>query len=60
MKIEILGPAKDDIADGFMLYESLESGVGTYFLETIYAEIDKLENIAGVHPIYSPPYHQMF
>ena len=59
MNISILDPATDDLAEGFWFYESKEYGLGNYFLDTIYAEIDSLEISAGIHPIYDPPYHLM-
>lgn len=60
MKIQILDPAKDDLAEAFVFYETLEPGSGSYFLTTVFLEIDKLEYPAGSHPKYHPPYYQMF
>ena len=59
MNVIILDPAKDDLAEGFWFYESKEYGLGHYFLDTIYSEIDTLEKHAGIHPVYDPPYHLM-
>jgi hypothetical protein len=59
MNVHILDPAKDDLADGYRFYEIQSSGLGTYFLDTIFAEIDSLETYAGIHPMYDPPYFQM-
>jgi hypothetical protein len=59
MIVHILDPAKDDLAEGFWFYESRDQGLGHYFLDTIYAEIDKLESTAGIHPMYEPPFFQM-
>ena len=60
MKIHILDPAKDDLAEGYWFYESRDQGLGHYFLDIIYTEIDRLENTAGIHPMYELPYFQMF
>ena len=49
MKVHILDPAKDDLAEGFYFYESRESDLGHYFLDVVYAEIDRLATTAGVH-----------
>jgi hypothetical protein len=53
VKIEILNLAELDILDGFHFYESQESGLGSYFLENIYSDIDSdidsLALIAGIH-----------
>jgi hypothetical protein len=59
MNVHILDPAKDDLADGYRFYEIQSSGLGTYFLDTIFAGIDSLETYAGIHPMYDPPYFQM-
>ncbi len=59
MNVEILDPAKDDLAEGFWFYEAQRVGLGHYFLATIYSEIDTLATNAGIHPMYDPPYHLM-
>jgi hypothetical protein len=60
MNVNILDPAKDDLAEALWFYESQKRGLGNDFLDRIYVEIDKLANIAGIHPMYDPPYYQMF
>jgi hypothetical protein len=59
MIVHILDPAKDDLAEGFWFYESRDQGLGRYFLDTIYTEIDTLKTTAGIHPMYEPPFFQM-
>ena len=59
MNVHVLDPAKDDLAEGYWFYESREKGLGHYFLDTIYDEIDRLGSTAGIHPMYEPPYFQM-
>ena len=59
MNVIILDPAKDDLAEGFWFYESQNGGLGHYFLDTIYSEIDILEKNAGIDPMYDPPYYLM-
>ena len=49
MKIEILNLAELDILDGFHFYESQEAGLGSYFLDNIYSDIDSLALYAGIH-----------
>ena len=51
MQIRILPAAKADIVDGFQFYESLEPGLGTEFIESIFGDIDSLDNTGGIHPI---------
>ena len=50
MKVEILGPAEDDLVDGHRFYEMQDPGIGDYFLDTLFAEIDSLQLYAGTHP----------
>ena len=49
MKVIILDEAERDLCDGFMFYESQESGLGDYFLNTLFADIDSLRLYAGIH-----------
>ena len=49
MKIEILPSARDDLAEGFVFYEKQQSGLGTYFLDSLFADIDSLAIHAGIH-----------
>ena len=51
MRIEILDDAKDDLAEGFNFYESQSLGLGSYFLDSLFADIDSLLLYAGVHRV---------
>jgi plasmid stabilization system protein ParE len=51
MRIEVLDDAKDDLIDGFRFYEDQVSGLGAYFLDSIFADIDSLLLYAGAHRI---------
>lgn len=59
MNIEILGEARKDLIDGFRFYEEQEKGIGQYFLDTLYSDIESLLFHAGVHPRYAEQYHRM-
>lgn len=52
MKIKILPSASQDLIDGYRFYEKQSEGVGGYFLDTLYSDIDSLFITAGIHPIY--------
>lgn len=52
MKIELLADAEADLLRGFRFYESHEPGVGSYFLDSLFADIDSLYLYAGVHEKY--------
>jgi len=42
MTIEVLDDAKDDLIDGFHFYEKQLPGLGSYFLGSVFADIDSL------------------
>ncbi|MBS4098859.1 MAG: type II toxin-antitoxin system RelE/ParE family toxin [Sulfuricella sp.] len=42
--------AEQDLLNGFAFYESNQEGVGSYFLDSLYAEIDALALYGGIHP----------
>jgi len=49
MKIVILSSARDDLADGFAFYEEQQEGLGDYFEESLFSDIDSLRLYAGIH-----------
>ena len=49
MNIVILPSARDDLADGFQFYEHQQEGLGSYFLESLFSDIDSLRLYAGIH-----------
>lgn len=51
MRINILSVAEDDLKEGHRFYESQADGLGTYFLDTLYSDIDSLAYFAGMHRI---------
>lgn len=51
MTIEILDEAQDDLVAGFHFYEAQSPGLGSYFLDAVFADIDSLRLYAGVHLI---------
>ncbi len=52
MKIKILLSASRDLVDGYRFYEKQSEGVGGYFLDTLFSDIDSLVINAGIHPIF--------
>ena len=59
MKIKILKSAKKDLKDGYDFYERQQSGIGTYFLESLFADIESLKLFAGIHSIHFKNYHRL-
>jgi len=49
MKIINLPSAREDLADGFAFYEKQEQGLGSYFLESLFSDIDSLRLYGGIH-----------
>lgn len=52
MKLVILDRAEDDFLDGYSFYEKQEPGVGSYYLESLYSDIESLRLYAGIHIQY--------
>ena len=52
MKINILAEAQEDLIDGYWFYENQKEELGRYFISSLMADIDRLEILAGGHPIY--------
>ena len=59
MKIRILDAAQQDLVNGFRFYEVQENGLGSYFLDSLYADIDSLMFFGGVHMVVAGSYHRM-
>ena len=51
MRIEILDEAQEDLIQGFRFYEGWEVGLGSYFLDCLFSDIDSLLVFAGIHPV---------
>lgn len=53
MKIQILDLAKGDLIEGHRFYEEMDAGLGAYFLEHLYTDI---ETLATLDELHSQPY----
>lgn len=49
MKVQISESAINDLMAGFRFYEQQQTGIGQYFLDSLFADIDSLVLYAGVH-----------
>jgi hypothetical protein len=47
--LRILSLAEADLLDGFRFYERQSAGIGSYFLEALYSDIESLRLYAGIH-----------
>ena len=59
MKIGILPSASNDLVDGFNFYEKQSNGLGDYFLDTLFADIDSLIIYHSIHSVYFDNYHRL-
>lgn len=49
MKIKVLESAQLDLVNGFHFYDRQAEGLGNYFLDSIYSDIESLYLYAGIH-----------
>jgi len=59
MRISILDAARNDLIEGFHFYEEKESGLGDYFLSSLYADIEGLKIYFGIHPKAYKSFHRV-
>ena len=59
MKLKILASASQDLLDGYRFYEKQTEGLGTYFLDTLFSDIDSLAIYAGIHPVFFGKYNRV-
>ncbi len=58
MRIKILSSAVEDLHTGRLFYESQGAGLGAYFLDSLFSDIDSLKLYAGIHcKVYG--YHRL-
>jgi len=50
MKVQIRPSALEDLARGYRFYDMQELGVGAYFFDSVFSDIDSLALYAGIHP----------
>lgn len=58
MKVQVLRSAIEDLVAGRKFYDRQEAGVGDYFFDSLFAEIDSLALYGGVHSIHFG-YHRL-
>jgi plasmid stabilization system protein ParE len=50
MRIKILSSAVDDLHAGRLFYETQGEGLGDFFFDSLFSDIDALVLYAGIHP----------
>lgn len=51
MRVKILVAAERDLEEGYRFYERQSPGLGSYFLDSLYSDIDSLSYFEGIHPV---------
>jgi len=51
VRIKILDEAQEDLVEGFHFYENQETGLGSYFLDCLFSDIDSLLLFSGIHQV---------
>lgn len=58
MKLRILDTASQDLIEGHRFYERQQAGLGEYFLDSLFSDIDSLQLYAGIHTVYFGQYYR--
>lgn len=58
MRVQVLEEATADLADGFRFYELQAEGLGNYFLDSLWSDIQSLRLYGGIHAIHNG-YHRL-
>ena len=59
MKIKVLPSARQDLVDGYKFYEKQSSGLGSYFKDTLFSDIDSLSMYGGIHLVHYGKYYRL-
>ena len=51
MHVELRVEARDDLANAAAFYDSQRDGLGEYFIDSLFADLERLESEAGIHEI---------
>ncbi|MFA4917328.1 MAG: type II toxin-antitoxin system RelE/ParE family toxin [Syntrophales bacterium] len=49
MRIKLLSSALEDLSDGRLFYEKQGEGLGEYFFDSLFSDIDSLMLYSGIH-----------
>ncbi len=52
MRLRLLRAAIEDLAEGKSFYDLQQQGVGDYFFDSLFSDIEALELHAGIHPLH--------
>jgi hypothetical protein len=52
MRIEILDEVENDLVNGYAFYERQPQGLGQYFLDSLFSDLESLHIYAGIHAMH--------
>lgn len=52
MRVQILDEAEQDLLDGARFHESQIAGLGHYFLDSLFSDIDSLQIYGGIYSVH--------
>ena len=52
MQVQILDEAEQDLLEGAQFYENQIPGLGHYFLDSLFSDIDSLQIYGGIHSLH--------
>ena len=58
MQVQILDEAEQDLLEGAQFYENQIAGLGQYFLDSLFSDIDALQIYSGIHSVHFG-YHRL-
>jgi len=58
MRIKLLSSAMGDLQEGRLFYEKQGQGLGEYFFDSLFSDIDSLTLYGGIHPKFFG-YHRL-
>jgi hypothetical protein len=50
VRVKILDAAEKDLEEGCRFYERQSPGLGSYFLDSLYSDVDSLSYFEDIHP----------
>jgi hypothetical protein len=59
MRILILDEAERDLEEGQEFYEKQRDGLGAYFRDSLFSDVDSLLFYAGIHRVFFGKYHRL-
>lgn len=59
MRVRIQPSALRDLQEGFLFYERKEPGLGSYFMDTLFSDIDSLQLFGGIHSMHFGRFHRL-